>query len=354
MTPKHTKVGTGFLTWPPYRDLRRIDKERGTDAAHLWQVLYMSSHAKTGLPGLWSGGYGTMSDTADITADEAKAAVAVLEERGLAEFDAESKVLRLTMLPDKCEAATSPNALRGWWGRYQLVPECAVKRRYLDLLIWLQLPFTASKRSEKVEMREVWDETFQSELNRLNTSPVASAALPAQVSCTQQSQLQLSLTPVNRDMYQHGSRDRSGEGEGKGSAEGESERVVHRPPQLSIVPAPADYQPPEYIGPPVPREPATEPSAAADTSAEAPDVVEAHELWERALGGLRQRMLAQSFAMFIEPISAVALDRRARASPLLHLRAPTEAAANYFRTRHAAQVAAELRAVAGTEIEIAI
>lgn len=346
--PKHTKIGPGLFSWAPYLNLRRTS----ADAAHLWQVLYMSAQAKLGMPGLWLGGHGAMADAAYMTFDETVKALDVIVAHGMAEYDDRAKVCRLTMLPDKCEAASSPNALRALWTKYQTVPECGVKQRYLELLVWLQLPFQSSKRSEKEGMRLVWDETFGALLASPPLNASAVQAPISRVSSTPQKQLDL-LSGLTESVHVPPSvPDRSGEGKGSGKAEGESERGCPQPASASppIAPEPPAYVPPDYLHAAQPLEPGeVVVLAGAQTSDEPPDVVEAHSLWEVARERVRRRMTPGTFGMFIDPLVPLA-----RHGPVLHLQAPSKLIAECVRSRHQRELESELHAITGHAMQIAI
>jgi len=202
---KYTKVGTALFAWEPYLSVRR----ESADAAHLWLALYASAPAKLMIPGLWMGGVGTMADASRLTFHECVHALDLLCERAMVEFDPKTQLLRLTALPDKCEAAPNQACLRGWWSRRQGLPDCGVRDRHVDLMAWLTLPIRPSKRSTGLEMQRAWDDTWGQALHaRTGSSLPASPSLV--LDSAKPKQLNLLSTTPNRD----GGGDRQGDGGG--------------------------------------------------------------------------------------------------------------------------------------------
>lgn len=226
--PRHTNIGCGWWSWPPYDRVRR-DKSDGPDvgahAAHLLLVLFAGRVAKAHLPGLWVGGIGTMADDSRLSYGEAEAALALLERHVLVEYDPQATpgVLRICALPDRCERAQNPGILRAWYSRrQQQVPPCGVRDRHLELVDWLHpRPFKPTGRAKAdaaLVWQEAWDETFG---HLLNTLPAYRGAPRS----TQPSQLLLYATPDQTDGAPH----RQGKGRETEKVKGEGEGGSREP-----------------------------------------------------------------------------------------------------------------------------
>lgn len=212
--PKHTNVGCGILSWPPYLALYRDHPL----ALHLWWTLYIGRKAKTLLPGLWLGGVMAMADEANLTIGETNAAIATLTEHELIEHDQrQGGITRLTKLPDRCERAMNQNMLYGWWDRrQQLVPDCGVRDRHLELMAWLHLPFKpkrgrTKKGDDQTEMQRAWDETFGGALAVLRGGSVSTGGHGGSgtvLSGAQRAQLDLYSAPVQSNGSPNGSPNR--------------------------------------------------------------------------------------------------------------------------------------------------
>jgi hypothetical protein len=320
---KYTKVGCGLFSWEPYLNLRRAS----ADGAHLWQMFFMGPTAKTLLPGLWMGGLGTMADQARLTPPEARAALEACETMEMVEFDARTQVLRLTKLPDKGEAAPSPNCLLGWWERRKtIVPDCGVRERHLDLMAWLHLPITPSKRSQKDEMRRVWEETFGAALNVSPVSNLSTTSPPFRTSAPPQSQLDLYATPGNPDMYRDMSRNGpvKDQDQVKGEEEGEVQEREAAPPGDD---ASTRFGLLELGAPPV------------ETPA---------RVWDAVRARLAIRHNPHEMAMWLEPVEGQ-ID-----NGTLRLVVPSTMHRDRLRDKYKTEIETELKNITGREMRIAI
>jgi len=69
--------------------------------------------------------------------------------------------VRFTQLPDALEYPPNPNVLRGWWRKFQVIPDCPIKNAHVTVLRWLldeRVRNTGKGLPEK--MVDVWDQTF--------------------------------------------------------------------------------------------------------------------------------------------------------------------------------------------------
>jgi hypothetical protein len=317
LDPKHTKIGCGLFAWTPYVRLRRAD---GTgNAAHLWQVLLMSAPAKLWIPGLWYGGLGTMADNARLTHQETYEALGVCIAQAMVEYDERTQVLRLTQLPDRCERAPNPSCLRGWWSRWQNVPDCSVRDRHLDLMVWLHLPFKASKRSAKEEMQRAWEETFGTAISASGSGFGSDQKLS-----TPSSDRASSALPPQLDLYATPSlRHREGDG------------VPHGPEEVEVKEKEEERGEVQERGP----APHAEPAAA---------VISAAEIWMAVKERFFARESAQNVAMWIDPLTA------SLSGNTCQLHAPNDYVRRWVKDKYAHDLQDDLRAVTGREIQVAI
>lgn len=125
-----TPLGVGWWSWRPLRAC-------SATARLLWLALYTSAPARRCPPGLWHGGVASMAEAAELRDDEAVAALAELEAAELVEFDRETRVARLTVLPDQLDRPANGHGVRAWWSRFRSLPACEVRDRHVATLALL-------------------------------------------------------------------------------------------------------------------------------------------------------------------------------------------------------------------------
>ena len=304
-SPAWTAIGTGLFTWRPYVDLATA--ENGWQAMQLWLALYAGHTARCWLPGLWFGGVGTMAENVThLGYNGTLSALELLQTRKLVEFDARANVLRLTELPDRCMRADNGSILKAWWKRYSGIPECGVKNRYLDLLRWLHYPLTEMKDAT----RQAWSLTFGSLSPEQISSPVDKIS-----GLTDSAQREL---PKQLDLYasvtsSHGGVHCQGKGKGKGLSDPDPEGESERGGPVEVT------------------------SAVSDA-----------EVWPAARARMAQRVDPKSFAMWVEPVTAEVEGNTLRVT------APHEIHRTWFRDHYAKALEAELHALTGRAMQVAI
>jgi hypothetical protein len=142
----HTRIGVGLWSWEPWLALEPA-------ARMLWMALYTTGEAKRCAPGLWHGGPQVLADAASMSYQDVQGALEEMVDKKMVEWDRRARVIRMTMLPDDAERPSNGNCIRGWWRRFQTVPDCAVRNRHIDLLKWLIGPMSKHHA-------EAWDGTF--------------------------------------------------------------------------------------------------------------------------------------------------------------------------------------------------
>jgi hypothetical protein len=142
----YTRLGTSLWDWKPWVGLECRERV-------LWLALYASPEAKRLVPGLFHGGLSVIAEAARMGSQDAHTALANLETRGLVERDPDSRVTRLTSLPDKGERPANGKVLRMLWRRWCDLPDSPLKVRHIALLHWLTEPLTENHQ-------QVWDVTF--------------------------------------------------------------------------------------------------------------------------------------------------------------------------------------------------
>lgn len=157
-----TRIGSSLWSWEPFRRLERSHDDRiGHGAKLLWIALYTTPEAKGCPPGLFSGSITSIAESAGIYVDAARAYLDRLIEDDLVEYDVEKRVLRMIALPDAGESPTNGNAIRGWWRRFNALPECAVRDAHVTTLRWIMEEW--SRRNGKPIGKDhavAWSETF--------------------------------------------------------------------------------------------------------------------------------------------------------------------------------------------------
>ncbi len=149
-----TRLGSALWDWAPWNELPLSPRM-------LWLALYTSGAAKRLAPGLWQGGIPSMAEAAHMPGDEVVAALDMLLERDLVEYDTKYRVLRLCSLPDAGEYPSNGKVILGWWSRFRSVPECGVRDSHVTTLRWiLDTGAKESGRGLSAHHEEAWRETF--------------------------------------------------------------------------------------------------------------------------------------------------------------------------------------------------
>lgn len=151
--PIYTNLGCHIWQWDPWVKLPTLESKL------LWLALYTSPEAKQCLPGLFIGTIAVMAQAANLALDTTAAALDTLIEHDLVEYDAKHRVLRMTQLPDGCEAPDNPSHLSGMFRRFRLAPACPIRDAYVDTMRWL-LCERAKPEPPSQGMEEVWSKTF--------------------------------------------------------------------------------------------------------------------------------------------------------------------------------------------------
>lgn len=145
---RQTNIGIALWDWPP---LMELDDPW---AFRLWMALFTTPEAKRCPPALWHGGPATMAEAAKMGSLDVIAALRVLRDRHLVDYDERTRVARLMELPpDKPEGTRSGSVVLSWWTRFQALPACAVRDAHVPLLRWL-----SDQASPTV--RDAWARTF--------------------------------------------------------------------------------------------------------------------------------------------------------------------------------------------------
>jgi hypothetical protein len=147
----YTRLGATVFDWAPYY-------ERSMAARNIWLALYASPQSKKGIPGLFHGGVGALSEAARMGAGPAIEALRELCEAGLAAHDERNRVIRMTQLPDKLEKPSNGKVLKMFWNRWKDFPESELKYHHIATVHWLceELLSNTMKR----EHWATWDMTF--------------------------------------------------------------------------------------------------------------------------------------------------------------------------------------------------
>lgn len=146
---KFTAVGVQLWNWKPFRDLESLA------ARMVWLALYTTAEGKRILPGLWQGSVYALAEASSMRPDDVLVGLDILIERGLVEYDQDNRLMRLTELPDAHERACNGRMIRGWWNRFQTLPDCPLRNAHIRTLWWLleQEPMTK-------DHHEAWQSTF--------------------------------------------------------------------------------------------------------------------------------------------------------------------------------------------------
>lgn len=157
-----TAIGSQIWQWEPLRSVVHAhDDLTGFLAQSLWLQLYTMPEAKNGVPGLMIASVNTIAEATGKAADLVRSLLDRLIEHDLVEFDVARRVLRLTQLPDTLEHPPNPNVLRGWWRRFQNIPDCPLKAAHVAVIRWLlEERVRETGKGTNVKIAAVWDETF--------------------------------------------------------------------------------------------------------------------------------------------------------------------------------------------------
>lgn len=199
---RYTSIGVAIWDWAP---LMELDDPW---AFRLWFALLTTPEAKRCPPGLWHGGPATMAEAAKMGSGDVIAALRVLRDRRLVEYDERSRVARLVVLPpDKPEGTRSGSVVQSWWTRFGAIPACSTRDAHVPLLRWLSDQTSA-------DVQRAWARTF-------GTLPTP---LPG---------------PRGLGTRREGVGEGPGEGQGQGGHQGPREGVGEGPPgfQSSLFPS---------------------------------------------------------------------------------------------------------------------
>lgn len=125
--------------------------ELSDDAQLLW-LLVLTGPQTTIVPGLMTGGLGTLSEVLRKGSERVSKAFEELLEKGLIEHDPKRRVLRVPNAPRYNEPA-NPNVLRGWFRAWRSAPESPLKYAHIGSL-------EAAIDQSSPHMARAWEETF--------------------------------------------------------------------------------------------------------------------------------------------------------------------------------------------------
>lgn len=147
---KFTAVGVQLWNWKPFRDLESLA------ARMVWLALYTTAESKRLPPGLWQGSVYALAEASSMRPDDVLVGLDILIDRGMVEYDQGNRLIRLTELPDSHERAMNGKHIRGWWNKFQTLPDCPLRNAHIRTLWWLleQEPMTR-------DHHQAWQETFQ-------------------------------------------------------------------------------------------------------------------------------------------------------------------------------------------------
>lgn len=150
----YTKVGVKLHEWSEFTALP-------VGPRCLWMGLYTSGAGRQSVPGLFYGSITAMADAVHLPVDEVLGYLDKLLEHDLVEYDRERRVLRFTKLPDAGEAPTNGNTIRGWWRKFQIVPQCQVRDAHIATLRWLMQEWSRENgKPISNDHEKAWSETF--------------------------------------------------------------------------------------------------------------------------------------------------------------------------------------------------
>jgi hypothetical protein len=157
-----TKIGTGLWSWSPWLRLETgSDDIVGRCARLLWLAIYTSPESKRSVPGLLNVSVGGLAELAAMPTQAAYSYFDRLLAHDLVEYDAERRVVRLTSLPDGCEAPTNGNTIRAWWRRFLSVPECEIRDAHVGTVHWMLERWSLEAgRPISADHSKAWAETF--------------------------------------------------------------------------------------------------------------------------------------------------------------------------------------------------
>ncbi len=149
-----TRLGANIWRWPSWVSLDPC-------ARVVWLGLFTSPEARRFTPGLFEGSIVQIAEACRIPHPDTIAALDLLIERELAEYDRRTHVLRLTELPDAGEWPTNGRVVRGWWTKFRGVPECAVRDAHVPTLRWLMDEGARGAGKQlSADHQTAWAETF--------------------------------------------------------------------------------------------------------------------------------------------------------------------------------------------------
>lgn len=157
-----TNISTALWQWEPFRRLERdADDVVGRTAKLLWLALYTAPESKAYVPGIFCGSATTLAESASMPVDVVRSCLDRLIEDDLIEMDIQRRIIRMTVLPDCGESPANGRAIRGWWRRFQNVPECTIRDNHVSVLRWILDEWC--RRNGKALSNDhavAWTETF--------------------------------------------------------------------------------------------------------------------------------------------------------------------------------------------------
>lgn len=208
----YVPMSCSFWDWEPSEALG-LDSTAGI-ARLLWLGFYSSPVSKRLVPGLWRGTPAMMADLIRLPTDMTWNAFERLREHGMVEYDHQSRIVRLTKLPDATSRAHNDRAVFGWWNGFVTLPDVVIRNAHVAVL-WLLMK--AGKIS--TAMQEAWEKTF----GTISIPNTPHSKLSASGPTFRRLQTSLFDEPEIRGLVDHRSTG-SGTGSGTGS-EGEGESV---------------------------------------------------------------------------------------------------------------------------------
>ena len=180
-----TRIGPSLWNWERWTSLSPSEQI-------LWLALYTTAEAKRLPPGLFHGSITAMAEASHRQVDETMMSLDRLLEAELVEFDQKARILRLTELPDAGEYPSAPSILESWWGKFMILPPCAVRDAHVPTIRWILDRGAASAKKNRSKRptplhEEIWSATFATVtvpaprrrgLRRLLDSDTSTAAQP--------------------------------------------------------------------------------------------------------------------------------------------------------------------------------
>jgi hypothetical protein len=161
-----TSLGCGIWGWDRFVALSYASR-------NLYLALYTCPNVKRTVPGLYHGGIASLAESARMPPDDLLASLNDLIDRGLAEWDRQHHVIRLTELPDGGERPSNGRHLRGLWNRFRTIPACGVRDAHVATL---KVLLESGNVTE--DHARAWEETFGTVVIPARRRRGARSALP--------------------------------------------------------------------------------------------------------------------------------------------------------------------------------